>query len=322
MLPNLRPLVFATAAAAVLCATATLSRAEPRLPLSTTFKGETQFRQLVGQAQLENWAALPMGKRVGRFGRAMAGTPYLGFSLEIDDAIEAPSANLEGVDCWTFFEICLGMARMIETGKESYQPGDLLAEIETTRYRGGRCSGNYLDRIHYLVDWYADNHARGTVDNFTRELGGAERLTGRECTEMTELWQHYRYLKHSADLRAGMKVHEKRVSALPVWFIPKENVAAIAHGIEEGDILGIVTRNDGVFCSHVGLAIEGADGSKRILHASSNFKKVVDEATISDYLHKYGSHRGLIVGRPLPRAQTVTSARVYKRNLKRLVEAR
>ncbi|MDA0812079.1 MAG: DUF1460 domain-containing protein [Verrucomicrobia bacterium] len=291
-----------------------------KLPLTVTFKGDSQFHRLSKRAQKENWAALPMGERVGKFGRALAGTPYVGFTLEIDDSIEAPSANFEGVDCWTFFEICMGMARMIETGKSTYAPADLLAEIKTTRYRGGQCSGNYLERIHYLVDWYYDNEARGTIDNVTRELGGAERLTGRSCTEMTELWKHYRYLKNSAELREGMKEHEARVSQLPVYFIPKAKVAAVQARIQEGDILGIVTNKDGVFCSHVGLAIKADDGTMRMLHASSNFKKVVDEATISDYLNNYSSHKGIIVGRPQPRSKTITNERAYQTNLKKLIK--
>ena len=296
--------------------------ADPQLPLSTTFKGGDKFQQLVRQAQKENWASLPMGLRVGKFGRALTGVPYVGFSLEIDDKIESPSADFTGVDCWTFFEICLGMARMIETKKPTYTANDLLREIETTRYRAGICSGDYLDRIHYLVDWYVDNEARGTIDNITRDLKGAQKLDGRVCSEMTELWKFYRYLKHSTKARRGMKEHEARVSKLPVYYIPKDNVAAIEHQIKEGDILGIVTRKQGVFCSHVGLAIKGTDGRTRILHASSNFKKVVDEATVSGYLNKYSSHLGLIVGRPLARSKTVTDKRQYKRALKKLTSQR
>jgi hypothetical protein len=83
-----------------------------------------------------------------------------------------------------------------------------------------------------------------------------------------------------------------------------------------------VTKKQGVVCSHVGLAIRGKDGRMHILHASSNFKKVVDEATVSGYLKKYRQHLGLIVGRPLPAANTVTSDREYKRNFKRLTRAK
>ncbi|MEZ5432743.1 MAG: hypothetical protein R3F31_16555 [Verrucomicrobiales bacterium] len=58
--------------------------------------------------------------------KELRGTPYKGFTLEIDDHIESPSANLEGLDCWSFFEISLGLARMLESGGPDYQPQDLL----------------------------------------------------------------------------------------------------------------------------------------------------------------------------------------------------
>lgn len=87
----------------------------------------------------------------------MQGTPYVGLTLEIDDHIESASVNFKGLDCWTFFETALGLARMFGQAKTRYEPSDLLREIEWTRYRGGQCHGNYLDRIHYLDEWFRDN---------------------------------------------------------------------------------------------------------------------------------------------------------------------
>jgi hypothetical protein len=113
-----RTILLAALLANILCPS--LAAAPRTLPLSKTFRGVTKFQALVKQAQREKWAGLPMGERVGRFGRAMAGTPYVGFTLEIDDHIEAPSADFTGVDCWTFFEICMGMARMIESEKATF----------------------------------------------------------------------------------------------------------------------------------------------------------------------------------------------------------
>ena len=63
------------------------------LPQSVTFKGHAKFDALVARALSENWQALPMGGRVAKFGLAMRGTKYEGFTLEIDDHVESPSAN-------------------------------------------------------------------------------------------------------------------------------------------------------------------------------------------------------------------------------------
>ena len=85
------------------------------LPYSKVFKGESQFDRLVQEAESDNWRSLPLGERTVAVGKALLGTPYANFTLEIDDHTESPSVNLNGVDCWTYFEIALGFARMLET---------------------------------------------------------------------------------------------------------------------------------------------------------------------------------------------------------------
>jgi len=292
--------------------------ATPTLPLSTTFKGEKRFQEIVAKAREEKWADLPIGKRTIKFARELHGVPYESFTLEIDDHIEAPSVNLIGLDCWTFFEISLGLARMVDSRKSSYSPGDLLEQIELTRYRAGACHANYLDRIHYLAEWYFENEARGTCDDITRDLAGAQRMTGRQCREMTVLWKSYRYLKNNPDLRPLMAKSEAEVSALPVYYIPKSKVAAIESKLQDGDVIGIVTNQQGGFCSHVGLAIRTDDGVLRLMHASSNYKRVVIDKSLSGYLNSFKYHAGIIVGRPREVEHTVTDENVYRTNLARL----
>lgn len=293
-----------------------------RLPLDTVFKGEDSFQQIVTKARAEKWRELPIGERVAAFAREFKGVPYTSFTLEIDDHIESPSANLVGLDCWTFFEISLGLARMIEAEKASYTPADLLAQIEFTRYRAGVCHGDYLDRIHYLAEWFFENEARGTCDDITRDLAGAQLMTGRQCREMTVLWKSYRYLKNNPELRPLMAKSEAEVSALPVYYIPKSKVAAIEPKLQNGDVLGIVTNQQGGFCSHVGLAIRTDDGVMRIMHASSNYKRVVIDKSVSEYLNSFKYHAGIIVGRPLEVAKTVTDDATYRSNLARLTGTR
>ncbi|MCB1066138.1 MAG: DUF1460 domain-containing protein, partial [Verrucomicrobiae bacterium] len=158
---------------------------ERPLPLNQTFVGEKKFDVIVKKALAENWRALPISERMVKFAREFHHVPYKSFTLEIDDHVESPSANLEGLDCWTFFEICLGFSRMIAIEKPSYTADDLLDQIQLTRYRGGHCSGDYLERIHYLAEWYFENDARGTIDDITRTFPGIERIEGRKIQEMT-----------------------------------------------------------------------------------------------------------------------------------------
>src|SRR5689334_3833794 len=114
------------------------SRGTMLLPYAKVFEGESQFVELVQKAQRENWRALPLGERTAAVGLALLGTPYKNYTLEIDAHTESPSVNLRGVDCWTYFEIALGFARMLELKTSSYSPSDLIAVIELDRYRGGQ----------------------------------------------------------------------------------------------------------------------------------------------------------------------------------------
>ena len=277
---------------------ASLLRAAEFLPQSVTFKGVEKFQQVVAQAMAENWAALPMGARVAQFGQALRGIKYVGWTLEIDDRIESPSANFTGLDCWTFFEISLALARMIGKRQSSYSPGDLLRQIEQTRYRGGVCRGNYLDRIHYLDEWYTDNTARGNIRNVTRAVGPVVRLTGRGNDEMSLNPKLYRYLRANPALVPQLRQMEARLEQVPFDYIPKAQMAACEPHIQSGDIIGIVTNRPHVYCSHVGLALRTADSSCHFMHASATYKKVVVDKTIHEYLNSVKSHAGIVVGRP------------------------
>lgn len=288
-----------------------LVSAKEHLPQTVTFKGRDTFDTILARAIKENWRALPMGERVAKFGMAMRGTKYVGFTLEVDDHVESPVANFDALDCWTFFETALGLARMIEVPKSTYLPSDLLAEIEWTRYRGGECTGHYLDRMHYLAEWWYDNEARGNVARVTREVGPTISLTGRKCQEMTVLWKSYRYLRNNPSYLPEMGRIEARESVLPFRYIRKEDVAACERNLQSGDIIGIVTKYTGGHCSHVGLAYRTPDGVLHFLHASRNYKKVVLDKSLSGYLKDFKGHAGIIVARPLPRSSAVREREPY-----------
>ncbi len=269
------------------------------LPFSTVFKGRDKFDRLVSEARAGNWQALPIGDRTTTVGRALLGTPYKSYTLEIDNRIEAPSVNFNGLDCWTFFEAALGFARMLDDPAENWTPERLLHYIELDRYRGGRCTGEYLSRLHYLEDWLADNDRRGLVDDLTRSLGGQS--VPHAAREMTVGWKHYRYLASNRSLLRPLRQMEERVSSRALYQIPKSRVASIEPKLRNGDIIGIVSRDGRLFgTSHVGLALRSADGVLHFMHASSpqNYGKVVIDSELSKYLYRYGSHTGILVARP------------------------
>lgn len=279
-----------------LLATIGLAHAAP-LPFDTVFKRRAKFEQLIAQG--ETWKTLPIGERTAAVGRALVGTPYKGFTLEIDDRTEAPSVNLNGLDCWTFFESALAFARMLDLPREQWTPETMLKFIELDRYRGGTCDGTYLSRLHYLEDWLSDNASRGLIEDLTRQLGGvrARHMTG----EMTLHWRSYRYMRANPSLRGRIYAMEERVREMPMVHIPTSKVAAIEPKLRSGDIIGITTNDPGgVGTSHVGLAYRTGDGVLHFMHASAphNYGKVVIDARLSQYLRHYRTMSGILVARP------------------------
>ena len=266
------------------------------LPQSKTFIGKEKFEAIVKKAELEKWHTLSIGDRMVNIALQLKGVPYKGHTLEIDDHIESPSVNFHGLDCWTFFETVLCTARILEDRKSPHTTSKLLAEIENTRYRSGKCNGNYLDRIHYLMEWYLDNEKRKHVKNITKSFPHLE--MPNRCEEMTKLWKYYRYLKHNPSLCSGMAKHEKRLTKMRFYMVPKDKVAAIEKDLKNGDIIGIARNGNGSYCSHVGIIVKDKAGKARFMHASTTYKKVVIDDTISAYLHKLKKHAGIVIARP------------------------
>jgi len=286
-------LAFSTATAAV------VPQYQSRLPMSVVFKGQEKFNRLVDLAEKENWRALPLGERTARVGRALLGTPYVNYTLELDDHIESPSVNLNGLDCWTFYEVALGFARMLRMKDGGYTPEDLLSMIELERYRDGRCTGSFLSRMHFLEEVFANNGARGLSTNPTRQMGGVP--LSRNITEMTSAWRSYRYLRNNPSLLPEMAKIQERVSSLPVYHIPRDRVATAERYLQTGDIIAITSRDKSGYTSHVGMAVRKPDGV-HFMHATSKRslgRKVILDSRISQYLKGSSDHYGIIVYRPL-----------------------
>jgi hypothetical protein len=273
---------------------------QPRLPLKTVFQGEAKFQAILTKAERENWRALPLGERTMRIAREMFGTPYVNFTLEVDDKIESPVVNFTAMDCWTYYENALAIARMLRHKPAPYKPQDMLHMIEVERYRSGVCTGSYLSRMHHLEEVFFDNQRRGLATNITPRLPGAVRIR-REIQEMTVQWKSYRYLKSDPSLIAPIGRIEAKVSKLPVYHIPKSRVRDVEEQLHNGDICAITTHGPGGYTSHVGL-IHRIKDRAYFTHATSDRDKgrmVIMDCPITEYLHGTTKHAGIIICRPL-----------------------
>lgn len=270
-----------------------------RLPKKVVFKGESKFAAMVAKAERENWRKLPIGDRVARVARELAGTKYVNYTLEVDNYVENPVVNLNEMDCWTYYENALAFARMLTYKPGPYKPEDMLHMVEVERYRNGRCTGNYLSRMHHLEEVFYDNQRRGYAENITRRLPGAERMH-RTIKEMTVQWKSYRYLRSNKALIAPMGKIEAQVSKLPVYQVPKAKVRSVEKYLANGDICAITSASDGQYTTHVGLIMR-INGRAIFTHATSDRDKgrmVVIDRPITDYLNGGSSHAGIIVCRP------------------------
>ena len=267
------------------------------LPLEKTFIGQQKFQQLMNRGYRAGWAKLPLGERVNNFALALRGTPYVNYTLELHDTIEAPSVNMNGMDCWTLFEIALCMGRLVALHPPPYSPQEMLRLIEMDRYRGGRCTGRFDSRFHHLEDWSRDNERRGLVKDITPSLGG--KTLHRRMAYMGKNPHLYRQLRADPSLVPELIRVENELSRRGISYIQKSQVPRIESKLRNGDIICIVTTWHETYTSHVGVASRDKNGVLRFLHASKNHRAVVLDDRLSDYLDKFGKHAGIFVVRPM-----------------------
>jgi hypothetical protein len=169
--------------------------------------------------------------------------------------------------------------------------------IEIDRYRGGRCDGTFVSRLHHLEDWSYDNEKRGLVTDITPKLPGAKRLQ-REMNYMAKNYRHFRQLKANPKWIPAMAKIEDQISRRGIYYVPKAKVPAIEKYLKNGDVISIVTTWPGTYTSHVGLAVRDRAGTLRFLHASRNHRKVLMDERLSTYLNNNSKHMGIMVARP------------------------
>lgn len=261
------------------------------------FQGQDVFTRIVNQASAENWKKLPIGELIGKIAMELKGTPYVGFTLEVSKDSEACVVNLKGLDCVTFFEDALGMARMIKRGRSS--PEDLLAEVQRTRYRGGKM-GDFTTRLHYTTDWFVDNEAKGVVKILTPKLPGAQPFT-QKVGIMSRHPENYRQLAAHPEFLPKIRLAEDKINARSLKFLPMDKLEAAEHLLQTGDIVGVTTTADGIDIAHTGLCIKDVDGVVHFMDASSarTRMKVTLEPQISKCLNWSPKLTGVMIARPL-----------------------
>ena len=247
---------------------------------------------------LRDGAAQPEGTNLMLYyGHRLLDVPYVGRTLEVNP-VEELVVNLRELDCTTFVETVLALTLTTRQGNQGW--ADYCLTLETIRYRGGKMNG-YTSRNHYFSQWIQSNEALGIVSERRGEPDGAHfPFTAVQKIDVHYMSQHpdrYPMLKgHDEDI-AQIRRYEQEINGQSVRYMPRTllNRDRKTLGcVEDGDILALVTSNDGLDISHVGLAEWGKDGRLHLLNASSiQMKVVLDEISLYDYMMKYDSRLGI-----------------------------
>lgn len=272
-----------------------LTGAAVMLPWQHVFAQSTtpqRFRLMVAKAQEEGWADLPVGDLMAAFAEQFVGTRYVGGTLE-QPGPEQCRIDLTGLDCVTFVENILAMARMMKLGGASLE--EMEEEVTYTRYRGGILDG-YASRLHYTAEWIADNVSKGVVRDITPELGGEPLPI--DVHFMSEHASAYPALKTDPSLVPAIAAIERSIRRIPRTYIPTGRIAEIEGRLRTGDIVAIATSKKGLDYAHMGMVLRNEDGCV-LVHASSSQKKVVVDGRVSEVIAAVRSHTGISVMRPL-----------------------
>lgn len=217
-------------------------------------------------------------------------TPYVEKTLELPGN-EKLVINLIGVDCTTYLESVVTLARLALKNEYSFEAFE--QELEHLRYRDGINKG-YPSRLHYFSDWIYQNQQKGIIRDITAEMGG-EPYENRPVF-MTQNPQFYPQLSE-AENREQLQNIEAAIATKSFYFIPKEKIQDLESQIQSGDLIAITTPMQNLDIVHVGFAI-AKNGRIHLMHASSkNMKVEISEVPLSDYLAANKSQSGIMVGR-------------------------
>lgn len=219
--------------------------------------------------------------------KSFVGAPYVHGCLDRTSQ-ECLAVNLCELDCWTFVENSLAIALAAPGNFYDYR-----VQLQELRYWGGNVNG-YGSRIHYFSGWLLQNEKRGILQDLTASMGGIPYK--KNIGYISARPAKYPKIKNQENLRS-LQAAERRINAHPWFFIPKKQVAAMEHLIQEGDIVSLTAWKPTLDIAHQGFAVK-INGRMHLMHASSLGKKVViSKQPLPEYLATQVGQTGIMVAR-------------------------
>jgi hypothetical protein len=218
--------------------------------------------------------------------------PYKAHTLE-GNQNEKLVTNLREFDCSTFVESCIAMG--LTYRKDDISFDKFKKYLQRLRYyKNGKIKG-YESRINYFSDWLYTHEEDGLLQDVTASMGGVE--WKKNVNFMSTHWNKYPFPNDTELLEKIQKIEEK-INGQNFKYIPKAKVKSIENQFMNGDIIGITTNINGLDITHEGFAIRLQDKRVYLLHASSDFKRImVTDKPLSEYMAKNKNQTGIMVAR-------------------------
>ncbi len=218
--------------------------------------------------------------------------PYKAHTLE-GNQNEKLVVNLREFDCSTFVESCIAMGLTYRKDDISFEKFQKYLQ-RLRYYKNGKIKG-FESRINYFSDWLYTHAEDGLLIDITPTMGGVP--WKKNVNFMSTHWNKYPFPKDMELLGKIIKI-EERINSQNYTFVPKSKVKSIENQFMNGDIIGITTNIDGLDVTHEGFAIRLQDKRVYLLHASSEFKRVmVTDKPLVEYLAKNKNQTGIMVAR-------------------------
>lgn len=237
-------------------------------------------------------AEMPIAELIVKIGLSFLNTPYVAATLE-NGVDEKMVVNLRELDCTTFAENALALARTLKHGKTDFE--SFVAELERIRYRNG-IRNQYPSRLHYFCEWISNNQQKGIVSGLPNQNGvKLDKIINFMSTHPAD----YPVLKSNPELIPIVARQEKELSEKGFMYFPKTDLANLYRNLKHGDIITLTSSIDGVDVNHVGIIIQ-KNNEFYLLHAPLSGKKVlISDGPITDFIKPASKNSGIMIARPI-----------------------
>ena len=277
------------------------------------------------------------GDLLARIGERFVGTPYQPHTLELAGP-ERLVINLEALDCVTFVENVLVLARLAWSARtdaadiaDAPVVADAVGGSDAGRVSGASGAGMAASGLSGSLDdpdrfqaAYRDELTRiryrgGALDGYASRLHYfSEWIADNEASGLVDAISRdlggvadpspidfmsthpdaYRQLA-DPDVLAEITRMESRLGLVERYYIPTKAIDLAAAGIRDGDIIAATSTVAGLDIAHTGIAL-WRDGTLRLMHAPLAGSHVqISEESLAERITRIGGQDGIMVARPL-----------------------